>query len=314
MNKYSFSYVLGGLSMELKHLRYFALAAELQHITQAAEQLLVSQPFLTKIINQLEDELGVELFDHVGRKIKLNEFGWSYYVRVKSILRELESAQNEVAEMAGRAKHTVTIITNVSAYMPTLLASFHKIYPGLTICQLSAKRHQIQESLQAGGVDYALCVPPLEEDEEFSIRTENVKWEEALVMFSPNHPLRAKNVILLAELEKQNYITAPIGYGMRDGMDIHFKRKGVRPRIVIETSDTSAMPNYVRSGLGFACLPKSVVWQNVELRKECCDFSESDIGAYVALSWNEKQYKSETHHLFYEFLKDYFKELGAFCK
>ena len=95
------------IPMDLKHLRYFVVVAELEHVTRAAEQLMVSQPFLTKIIKQLEKEIGVDLFDHVGRKISLNRYGKAYYARIKKCFLELENAQNEVNELSGRDKQTV---------------------------------------------------------------------------------------------------------------------------------------------------------------------------------------------------------------
>ena len=295
--------------MDINHLRYFALAAELEHITKAADQLMVSQPFLTKIINQLEEELEVNLFDHIGRNIRLNEYGRKYYIRVKGILRELENAKTEILEMSGRAKLTITIVTNTAGYMPSLLARFHKTYPDLTIVQISSERNQIVKALQTGAADYALSAPPLEEDKELSIRTEVVMRDEALVLFSPGHPLRGKSRVSVADIEQQNLITAPVGYGIRDGLDIHFKRRGVHPQIVIETNDTSAIPDYVQAGLGYGCLSRALMSQAPELLKECSEFIETDIDTAVALSWCDKQYKTKTHLLFHKFLKDYFAEL-----
>ena len=76
--------------MELRDLRYFCTAAETEHISKAAEKLGVSQPFLTKIITQLEEELGCELFDHVGRRVKLNRYGKLLLESANKILDEID--------------------------------------------------------------------------------------------------------------------------------------------------------------------------------------------------------------------------------
>ena len=71
--------------MEMKHLIFFKTVAELEHMTKAAKQLDVAQPFISKTITELATELGVPLFDHVGRRIRLNSFGKLFYTRVQAI-------------------------------------------------------------------------------------------------------------------------------------------------------------------------------------------------------------------------------------
>ncbi len=295
--------------MELKHLRYFIQVAKLEHVTQAAEVLMVSQPFLTKIIRQLEEELGVDLFDHVGRKIQLNEFGKAFYIRAQKILHDLESAQSELNEMSGRVQNTITMITNVGLYMPELLAKFHKAYPNLTIEQTSAKRLRIIESLRDGSADFALVAPMLEPDPDDLIHTEVVINDTAYALLPPHHPLKNRDSIHITELDKENYITAPKGYGMRDSMDERFARHNVCPHVVIETADTSAASKYVYPGLGFALLPKSVVIRNPELRKEAILVTGNDMSAKIGISWNKEKYKAKIHELFLDFLKEHFIEL-----
>ena len=76
--------------MELRDLRYFCLVAEMGHVTKAAEKLGVSQPFLTKVITNLENEVGTQLFDNNGRKIALNRYGEIFYDRARAILASVD--------------------------------------------------------------------------------------------------------------------------------------------------------------------------------------------------------------------------------
>jgi len=85
--------------MEIRDLQYFCMTAELEHVTKAADKLGVAQPFLTKVIGQLEKEIGVPLFDNVGRKIKLNEYGEVFYFHAKKILTELDNLRNNMDEL-----------------------------------------------------------------------------------------------------------------------------------------------------------------------------------------------------------------------
>ena len=104
--------------MELKQLIYFKRAAEYQHMTRAADSLGVAQPFLSKAISALEEELGVELFDHVGRNIRLNQNGECFYKRVSELLSGLEDACKEVQRLNAFAQNAnISIGSNVALYM-----------------------------------------------------------------------------------------------------------------------------------------------------------------------------------------------------
>lgn len=294
--------------MELKYLRYFMVVAELQHITAAAEQLMVSQPFLTKIIHQLEAELGVELFDHVGRKIQLNAFGSAFYKHTQNILCELENAQAEIKEMSGRLTNTVNVITNVGLYMPPILATIQKMNSNFNLTQSSAKRFKIIEALQNGTADFAFCAPSLEAGADSGIVSENIMSDGVYVSFSPNHPLKHRKSVHITELNGLDYYTAPKGYGMRDYMDIEFAKAGVQPRIVIETTDTSSIINYVRVGMGFAFMPMSIVKLNPDLMKGRCLLKGYEY-SNTSISWNEKIYKTKAHQEYLDLVRNHFKEL-----
>lgn len=296
--------------MDLKHLRFFCLVAELEHVTQAAEILMVAQPYLTQMLNNLEKELGVELFDHVGRKIKLNQHGSAFYARSKKLLQDLEDAQIELKELAQQEERKVSIITNVGLYMPDLLGSFYKHYPETIIYQSSARRKDIINLLDVGDVDFAICTPPIEEHEGTAIKTQNIFQEEASVFFSPGHPLIKKSSILLEDLENEKLITSPVGFGMRDHIDIVFAQAKVRPRIVIESSDTTAVPEYVKAGLGFAIIPKYYRLRDPVLEQYCVEIANCETSGYIGLSWNENRYKKKIAIIFRDFVIDYFEILS----
>ena len=85
--------------MDIRDLRFFCLTAEMEHVTKASEKLGISQPFLTRVISNLEKEIGLSLFDNVGRKIRLNENGGTFYVQAKKILSEMDELNTQVSTM-----------------------------------------------------------------------------------------------------------------------------------------------------------------------------------------------------------------------
>lgn len=296
--------------MDIKHMKYFCVVAEMEHVTQAADKLMVSQPYLTQMINSLENELGVELFDHVGRKIKLNRHGAAFYSRSKKILQDFEDTRIEIQELAEQEERKVSILTNVGLYMPDLLGSFNRQYPETTIYQSSARRKDIITALDAGLVDFAICTPPIEESEEASIKTLTVFRDRGSVLLSPGHPLIRKGIISARELENENLITSPEGMGMRHHVDKLFAQVKISPKIVIESTDTAAVPAYVQAGLGFAVIPKSIGLRNPVLQRDCVDILEEPTGD-TGLSWNNSRYQKKMAIIFRDFIIEHFANLST---
>ena len=82
--------------MDIRDLRFFCMTAELEHISKAAERLCVTQPYLTRVIGQIEAEFGTTLFDRVGRTIVLNSYGRVLYQQSKKVLSDMENLYTEM--------------------------------------------------------------------------------------------------------------------------------------------------------------------------------------------------------------------------
>ncbi len=242
--------------MDIRQLMYFQKVAELEHMTKAAEQLQVSQPFLSRTIASLEEDLGVPLFDHGGRQIRLNEYGASFYRRTKKIFLELDDAQKELKDLALRKDQTVSIVTNTGLYMPGLLCRFRQDMPDVQFCQVSSPRHRISRILHDGEADFAITAPPLTDNPEFDTIT----------------LLNEKCVII------------------RDLADHFFQTAGIQASIIIETSDTSAIPDYVKNGFGISFSPLSILRQHPLYQNGCIDYitacSPDCIGT-IGLTWKK---------------------------
>ena len=119
--------------MDLRQLQYFKKTAELQHVTKAAQELMIAQPALTKSLKQLETELGTELFDRRGRNIYLNKTGEAFLIKVSEALAILEDAQNEVRLSAQKTENTLRLTFLASSLqLPYLIKNFKAIHPDVT--------------------------------------------------------------------------------------------------------------------------------------------------------------------------------------
>src|SRR5947208_2509200 len=95
--------------VEWQQLEYFREVAQHEHITQAASQLSVSQPAVSRSIARLEHELGVPLFERQGRSVKLNRYGRAFLAHVERALAEVSEGQRELSDMVGPVRGTVAI-------------------------------------------------------------------------------------------------------------------------------------------------------------------------------------------------------------
>lgn len=293
--------------MEMKQLLFFRRTAELEHMTRAAEQLMVAQPFLSKTIAALEDELGVPLFDHVGRQIKLNDYGRAFYARVQRIFLELEDAQKELDDLSLRKEQGVSIVTNTSLYMPGLLSHFRRCLPDAQFHQRSARRFRIMKMLHSGEADFAICSPPLTEDPE--LETITLIHDICPVIYPPGHWLEGRCNVDLRELKDEPFISALPGYAIRDLAEGFFQAAGIHPKIIVESSDTSSIPNYIRNGFGVAFSPLSALLQNTLLQDGHIRYVEIEdppcIGV-VGLTWKKGRYLTRAGKRFRDFASAYF--------
>lgn len=296
--------------MEIKQLVFFKRTAELEHMTKAANELMISEPFLSKTISELETELGVHLFDHVGRGIVLNPCGKTFYQRVVTIFSELEDAKKEIRNISFSHKTRLTIVTNVSQYMPSLLRLITASNPEMKIRQLSAPRRDIIGMLLNGEVDFAVCSPPIKENVE--MKTVPLRFEPGVVIFPEGHWLKNRAEISLEEITGETFITAAQGYGAREAFDSYFEQLGFSPPIVIETGDTGSVFRYVESGLGIAAVSMSAVLQEPSFRHCYSVIGTGTSGGDVALTWRATQYISEAGKFFIEKSQEYFSGLEDF--
>lgn len=292
--------------MELKHLRFFKRTAELQHMTKAASELQISQPFLSRAIAELEEDLGVKLFDHVGRGIVLNDCGKAYYERISAVFRELEDARREVNEMSNRVGNSLTIVTSSGMYVPKLLERLRRTDEGILVHVYSAPQHKIARILENGQVDYAISCPPVEER---GIDTELLMQEEGAIIYPAGHWLSGCKAVTLHQIADEPFVCGAPGYGTRVATDMFFSQYGITMNLAVETTDTRAIFDYVESGAGISITGKSIVLQNDKFKNQFASI-DPPLGAGVGLSRLPGRYQTRATQVFLEVVREYFNDLS----
>src|SRR5215831_9250711 len=149
--------------MEVHQLRYFCAVAETGSFTRAAEREQVAQPSLSQQIMKLEVELGVRLFDRLGRTVRLTDMGQVFLPRARAILGEMRAAKEEVAEKQSTVsgKICVGVIPTIEPYfLPARIALFSRKFPHATITVVEDVTVRLLDRLRGGLVDMAVMALP----------------------------------------------------------------------------------------------------------------------------------------------------------
>lgn len=272
--------------MELRDLKFFCTTAELEHVTKAADKLCVSQPFLTKVIGNLEAEIGTELFDKDGRRIKLNRFGQVFYSHAKRVLADMDNLYTEMDFELERRSRCISLMCNTEAYATRMVDSFQTLNPVYSLRVIYASRRQMTESLLNGEADFALCSPPIDDNTYPSIRTEICLRDVGCVMLPPGHPLLEKETLTLSDLKGIPLSTNLKGGAMRSKLDQIFERHNFHPQIFFESYSIEMIIRSVLSGRGYAFLTWLLVDNYQDIRQYCRNIDIPDKMGTFGLSYS----------------------------
>lgn len=243
--------------MELHQLRYFQAVARFRSFTRAAEHERVSQPSLSQQIHKLEDELGAQLFDRLGRHIRLTTFGERFQEHALRILNNLEDARRDLNAMLGL--HTgevfVGVIPTVAPYiLPQALRQCSEAFPAITVKVVEDLTQGLLKGLAEGELDLALLSLPVEAPE---LMAEPLLRERMLLAVPRNHPLwRRRRRVRLEEVAREPFLLLKDGHCFRDDVLEVCKRAHLHPRVVFEGGQFDTLMAMVAAGAGVTLLPE----------------------------------------------------------
>lgn len=238
--------------MELLQLRYFVQVARRQHITEAATELRVAQPSLSRSIARLEKELRVPLFERTGRRIRLNRFGEILLAHVDRALRELDDARLELADAAGEEVGGVAVAAETLRAVTDLVARFRAQAPGVRFRLYQSSAAAMAAQLRAGEIDLALASQPLPGADLDAV---DLFSEEVLLAVPLDHPLAQRRRVAVAELADESFVVTRAGQWQRTVLDQLFAAIGRAPVIACEGDEPAAVRGLIAAGIGIGLLP-----------------------------------------------------------
>ncbi|MBD2513441.1 LysR family transcriptional regulator [Nostoc sp. FACHB-973] len=276
--------------MELRHLRYFVTLAEELHFGQAAQRLHIAQPPLSQQIQQLERELGFELFHRTKRSVQLTAAGQVFLDEVQQILQQLQQAIR-VGQQTSRGEIGQLVIGFVSsaAYniLPTILRTFRSCVPGVSLELRELTTDQQLEWLREGRMDVGFLRPPVEEN-RFS--WEIIFQEPLMVALPETHLLMNQADVSLRSLAHESFILFPriLAPGLYDLIISLCQQAGFSPNVAQEAIQMQTIVSLVAAEMGVAIVPASlqnlqrtgVVYKSVQ---------ESTAKVGIAMIWRKNE-------------------------
>ncbi|MFI0448021.1 LysR family transcriptional regulator [Actinomadura sp. 6N118] len=238
--------------MDLTTVRWFLMVAELGHVTNAAAELRVSQPGLSRAIARLEEELGIRLFDREGRGVRLSVYGRIFAEHARRLVAEQEAARRALAQAADPERGEVVLAflhTQGVWLVPELLRGFRQRHPQVTVRLIQDRAVWLEEAVREGRADVAISSPQPE--------TAELAWAplitERLQLAVPaDHRLAGRRRVRMAELAGEPFVGIKQGGGLRTILDELAARAGFRPEIAFEGEELQTVRGLVAAGLGVA--------------------------------------------------------------
>lgn len=254
------------MHLTLRQLRVFEAVARHLNYTRAAQELFLTQPAVSMQVKQLEDQLGVALFEQLGKRIHLTEAGQEvlgYARTVTQQLDELEAVLNRMKGLSG-GKLRISVATTANYFIPTLLGTFSRRYPDVTVSLDVTNRETLLRQLAENAVDLVIMgQPPAELDVEAQAFMEN----PLVVVAPPDHPLARQKGIPLKRLQEEVFLVREPGSGTRSAMERFFAERGMRLKTGMEVGSNEAIKQSVQAGLGLGLLSRATIEQELALKR-----------------------------------------------
>ncbi|MEK4301222.1 LysR family transcriptional regulator [Oceanobacillus sp. FSL W8-0428] len=293
--------------MELRQLKYFVAVAEREHVSEAALELHVAQSAISRQISNLENELGVQLFERVGRNVHLTSIGKIFLTHIKSALKGLDYAKKQVDEYLDPERGSIKIgfpTSLASNLLPTVLSAFKKSYPNIRFQLRQGSYNFLIEAVRNREIDLAFLGPV--PDNQPDIIGKVLFMENFYALIPSSHPKSAAEKISAQALEHENFVLFPEGYVLHQLVIDFCIRSGFTPNIYSQGEDLDAIKGLVAAGMGITLLPESAFNDLNTAYSSKVAIDNSSLKRTVGIIIPKNRNLAPSEMVFYNFIQNYF--------
>lgn len=290
--------------MELRVLRYFLTVAREESITKAAQILHITQPTLSRQLSQMEEEVGVRLFDRGSRKITLTNEGILLRRRAEEILQLVDKTENELREEEEQVEGKVSIGCGEIAavqILPKIIQSFRERYPRVSFDIFTANADLVKEQMDKGLIDIGLLLEPVDIQKYEFIRLDvKEKW---VVLIRPDDELAQQEAVTAKELAERPLIM-PRRMSVQSELASWFGKFYEELDVAFTSNFSTNAAIMVSSGLAYALVVEGALpyWSESKVTYRPLD---PPLTATSVLAWKRGQPYGRATTKFIEYIQDF---------
>lgn len=299
--------------MEIRQLRYFIEVAKREHISEAAIHLHVAQSAVSRQIANLEEELGVELFERVGRNVKLTPIGKIFLGHSISALQAIDYAKKQIDEYLDPDKGTIKIgfPTSLAGHLlPTVISAFKKEHPHVAFHLRQGSYNYLIDAVKNRELNLAFLGPLPSKDG--SINTSILFTENFSALLPINHPLARREKIQLIDLRNDEFVLFPEGYVLHKIAVDACNSVGFSPKTSSEGEDMDAIKGLVAAGIGISLLPEGSFYDSTLRYTVKIPIETPIMRRTVGIISPSSRALSPSEKVFHDFVIRFFAVLGQY--
>ena len=245
--------------MEVRDLQVFISVARHLNFTRAGEEVHLSQPSVSVRIKQLESELGVKLFEQLGKKVALTDAGLLLMPYAQRVITAVQDAEHAIRDLQGLQQGSLRIGASTTPGMyiiPKTIARFKERYPKIDVHLGIKDTREIEAGVLRNEFDFGFVGGHLIGDE-----IDVLPWlmDELVLIVAPGHNLAGKKTVNKLDLEKEQFVLRESGSATRATIINHLQKWGLKLHTVMEMENPESLKKAVQSGLGIAFISKFAV-------------------------------------------------------
>ncbi|KAF7963955.1 transcriptional regulator [Cupriavidus sp. UYMU48A] len=265
----------------LRQLKVFETVARHMSFSRAAEELHLTQPAVSTQVRQLENHVGLPLFEQLGKKIYLTPAGHEMLHYSRSIIQQFREAEDAMSQLKGISggRLNVAVISAGDYFFPRLLAEFMERHDGVTLNLAVHNREELLHQLAGNLTDLAVMVRP---PESMDTINESFAPHPYVIVAAPNHPLVGQRNVSLSALSDEAFVAREKGSDTWNSMQEGFAGRLSNMRIAMEIKSTETIKQAVIANMGIAFLSAHTVGLELQTGK----LAVLDIEGFpVMLNW-----------------------------
>ncbi len=294
--------------MESRQLRYFIEVARQLSFSAAAEKLNVTQPTLSKMVKNLEEELDILLFDRSTKHMKLTDAGEIAFEEAQQIIGKMDNLSENLTDMMkikkGKIKVGLPPVIG-SLFFPKLIRDFRHYYPNIYIGLEEEGAKKVEKMIEEGSIDFGFSVLPINEEKLDSYPF--VKSKLKLIV-PADHPLANEESVPLIKLKNELFLSMQEDFAVQNRILEHCIKAGFNPRVIYESSQWDFISEMVANGQGVAIFPEPLCRKLDSSMIKTISITEPEISWNLAVIWKKNKYLSYATRELLQYIKSNFPD------